>query len=574
MDIQQRKFFNERMHLQSTKISEYLNWERALEQYRGDSKKIQIISSYSTDLLSTITRINCFAIGLPAQILPNTYQDIELQLHQIETNFDSIFLILSDQDLVDSDGSLTTEWRNRLARIADLADRLHVPIFSSQILPIADLLSSDIYQEVNTFWQNLVREKSNISISNLEWKVKPETSSVFLKANGKLFDPLPFTHRGLKRLALDFTCFLSACYLPRAKVLLLDLDNTIWKGILGESNLNEICDSMKLKDEFFQLQQKLLELSSRGLLLCVLSKNNSSDVVSFFENCPEMPLRLESFAVKKINWKDKATNATAIASRLNLNVDSFVFFDDSAFERQWMREKLPLIFTPEIGPDQNFLEFLDLLHALRTVKTSKEDAQRLTYYKNLNEFEKLKSDQANSLDNFLDSLQMKSRVTTNSTLDSVRAHQLIVKTNQFNLTGLRLTELELERLLRDSNWLFFQFSLVDNLGDHGNVLLIAFEIQSGSKASIRLFNMSCRVIGRNLEYAALKMAIECLSNDLDIIEFSCKPIQTEKNVSFLNFFASFGFTHSGESAWTFQVGTSRIKRLTKFIEFEVEDGGR
>jgi FkbH-like protein len=574
MDSQQRKFFNERMHLQSTKISEYLNYEIALKQYRGDSKKIQIISSYSTDLLSTIIRVNCFAIGLPTQIFPNTYQDIELQLLQTETNFDLIFLILSDQDLVDSNGSLMTDWQSRLTRIVDLADRLDVLMFSSPILPIVDLLSSDTYQEVNNFWKNLVRQKSNASISNLEWQGRSESSSVFLKDYEKVFDPLPFTHRGLKRLALDFTCFLSACFLPRAKVLLLDLDNTIWKGILGESTFNEICDSIKLKDEFFQLQQKLLELSSQGLLLCLLSKNNSSDVVSFFENCSEMPLKLESFAVKKIDWKDKATNATEIASHLNLGVDSFIYLDDSAFERQWMREKLPMIFTPEIGTDQNFLEFLDHLHVLRTVKTSKEDEQRLAYYKNLNEFEKLKSDQADSLDNFLESLQMKSKVTTNSTLDSVRAHQLIVKTNQFNLTGLRLTDLELNRLLRDSKWLFFQFSLMDNLGDHGNVLLIAFEIQPGNKASIRLFNMSCRVIGRNLEFAALNLAIEFLSDNLDIIEFSCEPIQTEKNVSFLNFFASFGFTQSGDSVWNFRVGKSKIKRLTKLIEFEVNDGNR
>jgi FkbH-like protein len=288
------------------------------------------------------------------------------------------------------------------------------------------------------------------------------------------------------------------------KCLVLDLDNTLWGGIIGDDGMDGIVlgQGSAEGEAFLAIQQMALDLRDRGIMLAVSSKNEDRVAREVFQKHPEMLLREEHISVFQANWSDKASNLEAIARTLNIGIDALVFVDDNPAERRQVRQALPQVAVPELGADPalyprhvmagGYFEALVFLD---------EDRQRVEQYQANAKRASLQS-QARDLDAYLNSLEMVMTVSPFDKAGRSRITQLINKSNQFNLTARRYTEAEVEQLGDDPDTLTFQIRLADSFGDNGMISVIILR-KTDKQWSIDTWLMSCRVLGRGVERAAL-----------------------------------------------------------------------
>jgi FkbH-like protein len=253
------------------------------------------------------------------------------------------------------------------------------------------------------------------------------------------------------------------------KCLVLDLDNTIWGGVIGDDGMEGIAIGQGdgIGEAFVDIQRTALALRERGIVLAVCSKNTEEIARQPFRSHPEMLLREDHIAVFQANWSDKATNLETIAKSLNIGLDALVFLDDNAVERNQVREALPMVAVPELPPDPS-LYARTLLNAgyFEAVSFSDEDRNRAAFYQANAQRAELSSSTRN-MDEFLISLEMKIEFIPFDSLSLSRIAQLINKTNQFNLTTRRYTQAEIEVMMKSPDILTFQVRLADRFGDNG-----------------------------------------------------------------------------------------------------------
>jgi FkbH-like protein len=316
---------------------------------------------------------------------------------------------------------------------------------------------------------------------------------------------LPLSVDALGWLAHDWWRHLSLFALPRAKVLALDLDNTLWGGVIGEDGLAGI----KLSDEYpgvfyRNLQRAALDIARRGVMLAVVSKNNEDDALRVLDEHPGMLIRREHLSGMRINWEPKAANLAALAQELNLGLESFVFLDDNPVEREAIRRTLPEVIVPTLGDDpSSYADILRDLPALERLTTSAEDGERARYYAQDRDRRDLMA-KTESLDDFLASLDIAVRVTPVDTMSLARAAQLTQKTNQLNTTTRRYTETQLAERLATPGWAGYVLSASDRFGDNG-VVGVAVTHTDAGVCEIDTLLLSCRVIGRQIETAFLSV---------------------------------------------------------------------
>lgn len=314
---------------------------------------------------------------------------------------------------------------------------------------------------------------------------------------------LPFTIDGLGWMAKEWWRWLAVFALPQAKVLALDLDNTLWGGVVGEDGVA----GLKLGDEhpgafFTDLQRTVLEIAGRGVLLVLVSKNNLEDAMRVFDEHPQMLLRREHLAALRVNWEPKPANLVALAQELNLGLESFVFLDDNPAERAAVRRALPEVIVPEIGADPStYADALRALPQLERLSMSAEDAERTRMYAQERERRDLQAG-ADNLEDFLASLDIRVAISPIDAMTLPRASQLTLKTNQLNTTTRRYNEAQLAERLADPAWSGFVLSASDRFGDNG-VVGVALLHGEGEVSLIDTFLLSCRVIGRGIETAFL-----------------------------------------------------------------------
>jgi FkbH-like protein len=295
------------------------------------------------------------------------------------------------------------------------------------------------------------------------------------------------------------------------KVLVTDLDNTLWQGVIGEDGVNGIGigPGSPEGEAYLRLQRYLLDLKRKGTLLAVCSKNNSEDARIPFEQHPHMALRLEDFASFRANWDDKVSNLRAIASDLSLALDSFVFLDDNPLEREWVRSQLPEVAVVELGASPfSFVRDLGRGRYFHTLSLSAEDLARADQYRVEAHRESLRSSSL-SLDDFLQRLQLEAAVEPVSARNLARVTQLVNKTNQFNLTTRRYTEAQVRAIADDPEGWTGAFQLSDAMGSYGLIGVIFCRPVSGAPAwEIDTWLMSCRVLGRQMEKFMLDRLVE------------------------------------------------------------------
>ena len=285
------------------------------------------------------------------------------------------------------------------------------------------------------------------------------------------------------------------------KVLVTDLDNTLWKGVVGEDGLEgiQIGPGSPHGEAHAGLQQYLLDLKSRGILLAVASKNNPEDACLPFQEHPHMLLRMEDFAAFEANWNDKAASLREIARKLSLGLDSFVFLDDSPLEREWVRSQLPEVAVVELRPSIfHYVADFDRGRYFESLTLSAEDRARADQYRSEAARKHLQVT-SQSLDEFLAQLQLRASHAPVNGKNLARVAQLTNKTNQFNLTTRRYTEAQVQKMAEDAAGWTCAFQLSDRMGDYGLIGFIFCRPAQACQWEIDTWLMSCRVLGRQME---------------------------------------------------------------------------
>jgi FkbH-like protein len=327
------------------------------------------------------------------------------------------------------------------------------------------------------------------------------------------------------------------------KCLILDLDNTLWGGIIGDDGLGniQIGHGLGIGKAFTEFQQWIKKLKERGIILAVCSKNNEDAAKEPFEKHPDMVLRLEDIAVFVANWNNKADNIRHIQRVLNIGFDSMVFLDDNPVERAIVRENLPAVTVPELPEDPaDYLEYLYGLNLFETISFSTEDAARTMQYQT--EVRRVSSAQsfADEAD-FLKSLEMVCDVREFNAFNTPRAAQLTQRSNQFNLRTVRYTDADIERLSRDDRYRNFTFTLSDKFGDNGLVSVVILEKKDAKTLFIDTWLMSCRVLKRGMENFTMN-TLAAYARENGFGKIIGEYIPTPKNSMVENHYPGLGFT--------------------------------
>ena len=354
-----------------------------------------------------------------------------------------------------------------------------------------------------------------------------------------------------------------------AKCLVLDLDNTLWGGVIGDDGLDGIVigQGSPLGEGFSAVQDYARDLSRRGVILAVCSKNDEANALEPFESHPDMVLKRADIASFQANWSDKATNIRAIAQDLNIGLDSLVFLDDNPFERSLVRQELPMVAVPEVEDDPALVPRL-LADAgyFEGLAITAEDRERTGQYQSNRARASLMAS-ATDLDGYLAGLEMQLTWRRFDSVGLQRIVQLINKTNQFNLTTKRHTEASILEVMNDPNSFGLQLRLLDRFGDNGIIAIVIGRKNAdgpGGDVLVDTWLMSCRVLGRQVEPATLNLlAKEALR--VGGTRLVGQYLPTKKNGMVRDHYAKLGFTVTEEAA----DGTSlSILDLDRFVPTE------
>jgi FkbH-like protein len=352
----------------------------------------------------------------------------------------------------------------------------------------------------------------------------------------------PFQSEVFRRAATEVKAAISAVLGDSKKLVVVDLDNTLWGGVVGDLGWGGLrLGGHDYRGEaFVDFQRALKSLQNRGILLAIASRNEESIALEALAKHPEMVLRPSDFAAWRINWNDKAANIAELVAELNLGLQSVVFIDDNPVERARVREALPEVYVPEWPDDKTlFASSLLDLNCFDSAYVTGEDASRHQMYTAEKEREQLKRI-VSSAEEWLLSLDTEVTVEELNDTNRVRALQLLNKTNQMNLSTRRLTEPELLAWQQQNGRKLWVFRVKDKFGDSGLTGILSLEIEADT-ARIVDFVLSCRVMGRKVEQAMVAFAAQYCSNS-GLREMRADYILTAKNKPCLNFWMSSGFS--------------------------------
>lgn len=333
------------------------------------------------------------------------------------------------------------------------------------------------------------------------------------------------------------------------KCVVVDLDNTLWGGVIGDDGIDGI-QLGELGDgpAFAALQTWLLELKRRGILLAVCSKNNEDTAKEPFEKHPETVLRLEDFAAFVANWENKAQNIRQIQQTLNIGMDSFVFLDDNPFERNLVREMLPEVTVPELPEDPALVPaFVKGLHLFEAVSFSEEDAARTAQYQA--EASRTAAQASfTSYEDYLVSLNMQGEILPFDSFHYPRIAQLTQRSNQFNLRTVRYSEADIAAIAADPAYLTRYMTLSDRFGEHGLISVVICKQQDADTLFIDTWLMSCRVLRRGVE-GCLFDAIVQMALDHGYTYLTAEYLPTAKNKMVEHFYDEIGMQPQGNGRY-------------------------
>lgn len=348
------------------------------------------------------------------------------------------------------------------------------------------------------------------------------------------------------------------------KCIVLDLDNTLWGGIVGEDGPMGIKVSGQGEGKFYKkFQLWLRQLKERGIILTVCSKNDDHIAKEPFQINSEMILRLDDFALFVANWENKADNITLIKETLNIGYDSILFIDDNPAEREIVSQKLPMVVVPDLPEDfTDTLDFLIRRNYFEVRSISDNDKNRTGQYKAEFERVKLKSNYS-SIDDYLKSLDMFAKFNPFTVEDAERISQLSLRSNQFNLRTIRYSKDEILNIINSDSYFTYSLRLSDKFGDHGLVAIAIVKLNEKHEAFLDSLLMSCRVLKRGVEACLMNKIVEELKKR-SVHTFIGEYLPTVKNGLVQNFLTEHQFHYSLENN-LYSIKIDQFKTIKNYI---------
>ena len=369
-------------------------------------------------------------------------------------------------------------------------------------------------------------------------------------------------------LSYNLANIIKSVYGKNKKAYVLDLDNTLWGGVVGDDGPEniEIGQETSMGQVYAEFQSYLKEQKQIGIMLNVSSKNEEENALAGLSR-PDSVLKPDDFMIIKANWEPKSKSVAEIASELNIGTDSLVFVDDNPAEREIIRQNLPGVAVPEMDKPEEYLKTLDRSGFFEVTGLSEDDTKRNEMYKANQERKKLQDNFAD-YGEYLKSLDMKAEIGAFVPLYMARIAQLTNKSNQFNLTTKRLSQADIEHMAEDSSYITLYGKLADKFGDNGVVSVVIGKIKEDA-LHIELWLMSCRVLKRDMEFAMMdRLTEECKKRGITHIYGYYYP--TAKNKMVENFYGLQGFTlknrdDEGNAEWEYEIPAS-YENKNRYIE--------
>lgn len=374
---------------------------------------------------------------------------------------------------------------------------------------------------------------------------------------------MPYSMEALPYIAESVISVIEAKLARIKKCVVLDLDNTLWGGVIGDDGVEGIqIGELGVGHAYQAFQEWLKELTKTGIILAVCSKNDDDKAKQPFTEHPEMVLKLEDIAMFVANWQDKASNIKYIADTLNLGLDSFVFIDDNPFERNQVKTVLPMVTVPDMPEDPaKYVSYLQGLNLFERLSASSADNDRTRQYREQADRNVLLESIGN-YDDYLAALDMQATVGSFDEFTIPRVAQLSQRSNQFNLRTVRYTETDVKGLSENPDYITLHFSLKDKFGDHGLISVMVIK-KMGDTGFIENWFMSCRVLKRGMEQFIINTMAE-KSKAAGLNKISAEYIKTPKNNMVSDIYEKMGFDKKGEN--TYELNLTEYKNLKTYIK--------
>jgi FkbH-like protein len=542
--------------------------------------RIALLADCATQHLATIMRAIAARNGVQAELYEGNYDGVDLEILDPNSALYAfapqyVVILLSSEKLkarLYASGDRRTFADETVGRLENLwgAFRAHSQatiIQSTFVLPserafgnyelkVADSVGS-IFTEINYRLAVKARETKNVLLNDVDFLAAAIGRAQWLDARmwNMAKTPCRLEHVPLLAQSLLDTMFAASGLI--VKCVVLDLDNTLWGGVIGDDGLEGIAlGEFDEGEAFVGLQRFIRELKRRGIILAVVSKNEHANAVLPFREHPHMALKEEDISVFVANWDNKADNIRLIQKTLNIGFDSLVFLDDNPFERNIVREFLPEVVVPELPEDPSlYLQSLADLNLFETASFSEADLQRADQYREEAQRELTKT-HFTDINDYLTSLAMEIRLERFNAFNLPRIAQLIQRSNQFNLMTRRYGEAACEAMMKDPSLAPLTLRLADKFGDYGLISVVILK-HAGEDLEIDEYLMSCRVLQRGVESFTINNIFSYAAR-LGAKRVVGHYLPTAKNDMVKGFFKSFGFGKvadgdGGASQWALAV---------------------
>ena len=444
-----------------------------------------------------------------------------------------------------------------------LTEKYHCPIIQNNFeYPFARIMGNmDAYSSsgainyvtrLNLLFYDYASSHENLYINDINY----QAADIGLE---RWYDPFAWylykyavSLEAIPTLAFNVANIIKSIYGKNKKALALDLDNTMWGGVVGDDGVEglSIGNETSRGQIYMEFQRYLKKLQKIGILLNIISKNEQENAIAGL-NHPGMVLKQDDFISIKANWEPKSQNLVNMAAELSLGVDSFVFVDDNPAEREIVRQQVPAVGVPELQKPEKYIQAIDKAGYFEMTSLSADDLKRNEMYRANAQRASLQSE-FTDYNQYLKSLNMVAEISPFTVVYNDRIAQLTNKSNQFNLTTLRCTREEIEQISSDDSYITLYGKLTDKFGDNG-VVTVVIGKKNGEELDIILWLMSCRVLKRNMEFAMMDVLVSrTLASGLKKIRGHYYP--TAKNMMVKDFYRTQGFEKiseddNGNSEW-------------------------
>jgi FkbH-like protein len=569
------------------KLSYYINKAAEIEKLSFEKKiRVGLLGSFTLNGLAETLTVKCAEKNIQCITYVGGYNQYTQEILNQESGLykfkpDISFLLIDVRtlfgDLFHHPYSITGEERKKIAdkkaeEILDLARRFcdntksklvlsnfNIPTFSPYGIfeTKVDYGFHEMISELNDRLAKSLIGSDLIYLYNFAGFVSKYGEQNIFDYKQFFFGDMKISLDYIPHLANELMSYIIGYMGISKKCIVVDLDNTLWGGIVGEDGFNGI----KLGPEppgnaFMELQKTLLSLYHRGIILAINSKNNYEDAIKVIKEHPYMVLKEEHFGSIRISWNDKVANMKEIANELNIGLDSMVFLDDDPVNREFMRISLPQVLTVDLPQDPSqYAGIIKNMNEFSVLTITSEDQQRGKMYAEQRKRVELEQS-APDLENFLKQLDLKISVKNSNDFTIPRISQLTLKTNQFNLTTKRYQESDIKKFTEDPNYLVGCVQVEDKFGDNGITGVFIVHKENQKEWFIDTFLLSCRVMGREVEKGIMGHILN-IARKNGVERLKARFIPSQKNKPIEGFLPSCGFQKEGDY-WTYSIKTPFI----------------